>query len=404
MNLLSVDEALKRILKDAPPLATEPVDLAHAHMRLLRQDLKARLTQPPFDASSMDGYGVRAEDVTDVPVTLEVIGESAAGHGTDKTLSSGEAVRIFTGAPLPKGADCVIMQENTKRDGAKVHILCAAERGNFIRPRGFDFKEGACLIEKGRPLTARDLALAAAMGHGNVTVSRRPKVAIVATGDELVLPGEPLGPDQIIASNAYALVPMIKNAGGIAEIRDIARDTTKSLDACISRAADADILLTIGGASVGDNDLVHDALAARGFELDFWKIAMRPGKPLMFGKLGNQYVLGLPGNPVSSYVCGLVFLVPLLQSLLGHGQPVPQLKTARLANDIEANGPRQHYMRGKFQDFELGDGQKTVGVSAYSNQDSARLALLHQADCLIVREVNAPALEAGALVQILPLD
>ena len=404
MTLLSVDDALKRILKNATPLDIEPVSLIHAHKRLLRQDVAATLTQPPFDASSMDGYAVRAEDVLVTPVELELIGESAAGHGFKGEVTTGQATRIFTGAPVPQGADCVIMQENTTREGTTVTIQQGAEKGNFIRPAGFDFKEGACLIKSGRPLTDRDIALSAAMGHGVLNVSKRPKVAILATGDELVYPGEIPGPDQIIASNGYALVPMIEKTGATPRLLDIARDTPESLDACIKDGADADILVTIGGASVGDHDLVNAALSARGMELDFWKIAMRPGKPLMFGRLSEQYVLGLPGNPVSSYICALVFLIPLIRALLGHQTPLTPLKSALLANNIEANGVRQHFLRGKYEKIKDPGGNLVQGVTAYSNQDSARLALLHEADCLIVREVNAPALEVGEQVKFLPLN
>ena len=404
MTLLSVDDALKRILKNATPLDVEAVDLIHAHTRLLREDVTATLTQPPFDASSMDGYAVRAEDIVNTPVKLELIGEAAAGHGFNGEVTSGQATRIFTGAPVPQGADCVIMQENTTREETTVTIEQGARKGNFIRPAGFDFKEGACLIKSGHTLTDRDIALSAAMGHGKLAVSKRPKVAILATGDELVYPGEIPGPDQIIASNGYALVPMIEKAGGSPLLLDIARDTPESLDACIRDGADADILVTIGGASVGDHDLVNAALNARGMDLDFWKIAMRPGKPLMFGRLGEQFVLGLPGNPVSSYICALVFLIPLIRTLLGHQAPQSPLMTAPLANDIEANGVRQHFLRGKYEKIKGPDGNLVQGVTAYSNQDSARLALLHEADCLIVREVGAPALEAGEQVKYLPLN
>ena len=352
----------------------------------------------------MDGYAVRTDDVQQPPVTLDIIGESAAGHGCRQAVSSGQAVRIFTGAPMPEGADAVVIQENTQAGGAKVKILEGVPKGRFVRPRGFDFKEGEILINKDRQLSARDIGLAAAMGHGTLEVSKRPKVAILATGDELVLAGEIPGPDQIIASNGYALKPMIERAGGEATLLDIARDNRADLDAAIEKGKSADILVTIGGASVGDHDLVHDALSARGLKLDFWKIAMRPGKPLMFGKLANQFVLGLPGNPVSSYVCGLVFLVPLIAALLGNTKPTAGLKTAVLTRDIEANGSRQHYLRGSFVEIPGADGMAKTGVAAYASQDSARIALLHQADCLIVRKANAPALKAGEIVKILPLD
>ena len=404
MTLLSVDDALERILKDAVPMAPEVVGLLKGHGRTLREDIVALLTQPPFDASSMDGYAVRAQDVADVPVELDVIGEAAAGHGFEGELAPGQCARIFTGAPLPTGADTVIIQENTVAEGKRVRIMETAPQGRFVRPRGFDFTEGDTLIPEGHALSDRDLALAAAMGHGTLNVSRRPKVAILATGDELVQPGETPGPDQIIASNGYGLYPMIKRAGGEPLLLDIARDSRESLDACITQGADADILVTIGGASVGDHDLVNASLRERGLDLDFWKIAMRPGKPLMFGRLETQFVLGLPGNPVSSYVCGLIFLLPLIRALLGRAHPHAQLQTAPLAHAIEANGSRQHYLRGKFETITQADGQVVQGITAYASQDSARLALLHEADCLIVRGVDAPALGAGEQVVFLPLE
>ncbi len=408
MTLLSVSEAIKRILSGAAPLGIEAVDLARAHGRFLRTDLEARLTQPPFDASSMDGYAVRGKDVAEVPTVLNVVGEAAAGLGYGGTVGTGQAARIFTGAPMPEGADCVVIQENTETvsdgDGAQVRILETAEPGRFVRPRGFDFQAGDVLIRQGRNLTARDVALAAAMGHGTLNVSKRPRVAVLATGDELVPPGETPGAHQIIASNSFGLVPMIENAGGAAKLLGIAKDTRESLDAHIAQAEEADILVTIGGASVGDHDLVHDALSARGLDLDFWKIAMRPGKPLMFGRLGRQFVLGVPGNPVSSYVCGLVFLVPLIRRLIGHDAAEPAYETARLTRDLEANGPRQHYMRAIFDQTEQAQNGGSLGVRTVESQDSARLALLHAADCLIVREVNAPALAAGSEVRILRLD
>ena len=404
MKLLPVSDAIARILSDAGSLEVETVGLLDGYGRFLREDIEARLTQPPFDASSMDGYAVRAEDVASPPVELDVVGQSAAGSGFEGSVGAGQAARIFTGAPMPKGADCVVIQENTETlttgDGAvRVRVLEAASEGRFVRPRGFDFHEGDCLIGRGRVLTARDLAMAATMGHGTLNVTRRPKVGVLSTGNELVPPGATPGPDQIIASNSYGLAPMIESAGGEAELLGIARDTRASLDEHIERAQGCDILVTIGGASVGDHDLVSDALQARGLELDFWKIAMRPGKPLMFGRLERQFVLGLPGNPVSSYVCGLVFLVPLIRRLLGHDRGPAPLERARLAHDLEANGPRQHYMRARFEKL---DGDQ-IGVRAYSSQDSARMALLHEADCLIVRPSHAPALAKGAEVEILRL-
>jgi len=398
--MLSVEEALARVLAGLGPVETEIVPLQDGHNRVLGEDVAARITQPPFDASAMDGYAVRAGDLAEIPCDLKVIGDAAAGHPFEGDVGPGQAVRIFTGGAVPGGADTIVIQEDTVRAEDIVTVNEHAGHGMHVRPRGFDFAEGEVLLKAGRRLLARDLSLAAAMNVTRFAVRRKPIVAILATGDELVVPGEELKPGQIISSNSYGLAAMIEGAGGQPESIGIARDTKESLGEHIARAGDADILLTIGGASVGEHDLVQGALEAAGMTLDFWKIAMRPGKPLMFGQLGDQRVLGLPGNPVSAMVCSRIFLIPMLEKMLGTDAPSTAPKIAILGADVEKNGPRQHYMRAT---LETGpDG--AVLVTPVRSQDSSLLSPLSQADCLIVRAPGAPAAGAGDAVPILPLD
>ncbi|MFM9942111.1 MAG: gephyrin-like molybdotransferase Glp [Hyphomicrobiaceae bacterium] len=398
---LTVEAALARILADARTTTSlDNRNLLDAAGCVLAAPLVARLTQPPFNASAMDGYAVRAADVASLPAVLNVIGEAAAGHGFRGRVEAGEAVRIFTGAPVPDGADAIIIQENTRRDGTRVTVTEGQIDPEFVRPRGGDFAAGQTLIPSDRRLTARDLTLAAAMGHGALTVRRPPAVAILATGDELVPPGIIPGPDQIVCSNTFGLAALVKAAGGEPRLLGIAGDTRASLEAHVAQAAGADILLTAGGASVGDHDLVAPVLTAQGMTLDFWKIAMRPGKPLMFGRLGPQMVLGLPGNPVSSLICARLFLVPLIRALLGL-QPEPHRPlSARAAVKLGANGPRTHYMRATSR-LAL-DGAREV--TPVRSQDSSLMSPLAEADCLIVRPIAAPAIPAGSEVPVLLLD
>jgi len=402
MTLLPVAEALKRILDVATTLEPENVDLLQARGRTLASPVLSKLNNPPFDASAMDGYAVRAEDVASVPASLTVVGEAGAGRPFTGALREGEAIRIFTGGSVPDGADAIVIQENVDASGPTITVRETASAGANIRPQGEDFRKDDVLLEAGRCLTARDVLIGASSGHGKLPVVRKPVVAILSTGDELVSPGNPLGPGQISASNAYGLAAVVEAAGGEARFLGIARDTFASLEDRISAAAGADILVTSGGASVGDHDLVRPALEKAGAKLEFYKIAMRPGKPLFFGlRTTNgktQYCLGLPGNPVSSMICARVFLVPLIGRLLGRETPFQAIE-AVLAESVPANGPRQHYMRGL-----LDMSSAPPRVTPFKSQDSGLIKSLQRADCLVVVPANAPAQSAGKPVQVLKLD
>jgi molybdopterin molybdotransferase len=395
MTLMSVADVKARILNNAGPLGSETVSIYEAHGRVTAQDLTATLTQPPFDASAMDGYAVCAADAAAAPVTLRVTGASAAGHGFAGTVGPGEAVRIFTGAPVPAGADTIVIQENTKTPAAsEVVILERALSGNHVRRRGCDFKEGDVLIASGTTLGSGDLMLAAAMNHAAVPVRRRPIVAVLANGDELVPPGAVPRQDQIVSCIPAGMKSAIEGWGGEAQLLPIARDDKASLAASAEAAGKADVLLTIGGASVGEHDLVRTVLQERGVRFEVLKAAMRPGKPVMFGFLGAQRVLSLPGNPASAMICALVFLKPLIQALLGRETDEP-MRLVPAAHALEANGTREHYMRARL----------TGGAAAEAaSQDSSLIGLFAKADCLIVRPVNAPAIPEGALVPVISLE
>ena len=396
--LLLVDDALARLLAGVTPLLGDDMPLTQARGRVLAEPLAAKLTQPPFDASAMDGYAVSAADAAMIGSILTVAGESAAGRGFNGRLEAGNAIRIFTGAPMPAGADAVVIQEDTSRDGDHVTIKQATFPGENVRPRGNDFRQGQLLFPAGHRLGARDLMLAASSGHAALSVARKPVVAILATGDELVPAGVVPGPDQIVSSIPIGLAGMIASAGGEPRFLGIARDTLADLDAKIASATDADILVTIGGASVGDHDLVQQALTARGLSLAFWRIAMRPGKPLMYGKLGHQRVLGLPGNPVSATICAQIFLLPLIRALQGAPAITPPT-SGILAERLEANGPRQHFMRAMI----VSPGPPPR-VAALPRQDSSLVSVLAAAQCLIVVAANATAMAAGAEVKVMGLE
>jgi molybdopterin molybdotransferase len=399
--LLPVADALARIIETAQPLASERVSLPDALGRTLSQDVTAKRTQPPFAASSMDGYAVRAADLAQVPVTLRVIGTSSAGHRFHGEVMSGDCVRIFTGAPLPDGADSIIIQENTTAQADRVEILQSEPKGSYVRPAGLDFQQGDVLLKKGTRLGPCELAIAAAMNHGSLAVTRKPRIAILATGDELVQPGQEPGPDQIVASNTFAVGAYARQAG--ADIIDlgIAGDTFADIERCIRAAhkAKADVLVTLGGASVGDHDLVQSALTREGMELGFWKIAMRPGKPLMHGQLGSMQILGLPGNPVSAIVCGVLFLVPLVRALSGDPHAgTDRSEAAILGGDLKENDSREDYLRA-----ELSSGSGLPIATPFSRQDSSMLRVLAQSHCLVIRPPRAPAAKAGEPCRIIRL-
>jgi molybdopterin molybdotransferase len=396
MSLLPVDEAVARLLADVAPLAHESVPLADGLGRVLAGDIAARLTQPPFPASAMDGYAVHAADAVS-GAELKVIGMSRAGERFSGTMGPGETVRIFTGAPVPEGADAILIQENAERSDDAITVTSPAEPAAYIRPAGLDFRAGEVLLEESRVLDARALALAAAMGYGALPVRRRPRVAVLANGDELVPPGAQPGPDQIVSSNGVGLVAFVRDCGGEPIDLGIAPDKREAIGAFVDRTADADILVIAGGASVGEHDLVQAALTDKGMELDFWRIAMRPGKPLMVGRLGAMRVLGLPGNPVSSLVCAHVFLKPLIRALLGR-PTAADMATARLGAAMPENDNRQDFVRARLKTAEGGRVATPFGV-----QDSSMLATLTAADALIVRPVRAPAGAVGESVPILLL-
>jgi molybdopterin molybdotransferase len=399
--LLSVADALARVLDGVEPLPREDAVLTEADGRVLAADVAALRTQPPADLSAMDGYAVRAADIAKVPVTLKVAGEVAAGHPFDGEVRSGEAARIFTGGVIPPGADTVVIQENTTRDGDRVVVNQAEKPGRHIRRAGLDFKKGQVLLPRGRRLTDRDLMLAAAMSHPAVPVHRRPKIAVLGTGDELKAPGGELGPGEIVYSNGFALMALARAEG--AEVIDlgIVPDDVDATVAAIRKArqSGADVLLTTGGASVGDYDLVQRGLKAEGLELAFWRVALRPGRPMMNGRLGGMAVLGLPGNPVSAYVCAFLFLVPLIRKLAGRTDLEPSAESAVLGRDLPENDERADYLRATLE--RGADG--TLVASPISVQDSSMIAALAKADCLVVREAFAPAASAGSHCAILRL-
>lgn len=398
--MIPVAEALDRILAAFAPLPAEVVPVTGAVGRVLAADVAARLTQPPADVSAMDGWAVRTDDIATLPATLRRIGSAPAGQPFAGTVGAGEAVRIFTGGVLPAGADTVVIQEDCDDHGETVTVREGTGPGRWVRPAGLDFRAGGTMLRAGQRLTVRDVALCAAMNVPWLTVHRRPRVAILATGDEIVRPGEPIGPGQIVSSNSIALTAMVARCGGEAIDLGIAADTHDSLKRLAAGAAGCDLLVTTGGASVGEHDLVRSALGTEGLALDFWKIAMRPGKPLMFGRFGATPMIGLPGNPVSSLVCALLFIRPALRRMQGEDATATLTRRARLGAPMAANDRRQDYVRAA-----LNPGADGLPVAtAFPKQDSSMLSFLAEADCLIVRPPHAPAAAAGDLVEIVPLD
>jgi molybdopterin molybdotransferase len=397
MSLLPVGEATERLLAGVEPLPTEIVPIADASGRVLANDLKALRDQPPFSASAMDGYAVRGAETT-VGATLKVVGMSRAGERFSGVLGSGEAVRIFTGAPMPDGADAVLIQEDADRGGDAIRVRESVSPGRNVRPAGLDFKTGDIGLSAGRVLDAHAISLAASMAHATLPVRRRPRVAILANGDELVPPGVLPGPDQIVSSNGIGLAALVREAGGEAIDLGIAPDNRTAIAAHVDRSAGSNILVVTGGASVGEHDLVQEALTSRGMALDFWKIAMRPGKPLMVGKLEKMRVLGLPGNPVSTFVCAELFLKPLIRAMLGL-PPTLRIVTAKLGAAMPANDGREDYVRAKLTGR---DGDRIA--TPFPVQDSSMLGALAAADALIVRAIRAPAAPPGEHVRVLLLD
>jgi molybdopterin molybdotransferase len=390
--MISVAEAQALCLGLVRPLGSETVPLSEAAGRVLAEPVIAMRDQPPFSASAMDGYALKAVEV-ERDAQFKVIGESAAGHGFEGRVGAGQAVRIFTGAPVPEGADSILIQEDVQRSGDL--IVVTGERlslGN-IRPKGADFQIGDRL-DATRRLSASDVALIAAMNAPNVNVTRRPRVALLCTGDELVMPGGTPGPTQIIASNVFGLEAMLRELGAEPRIFPIAADTPAALDALFQSAADwrADIVVTIGGASVGDHDLVAPAMDRFGVSRSFHRIAMRPGKPLMAGAMGEMAWLGLPGNPVSAMVCGLLFLAPMVRASLGLREVLPERQRAVLTHDLEANGPREHYMRARVAGAE---------ITVMDRQDSSLLTVLSEANVLAVRPVGDGPRAAGSSLEFI---
>jgi molybdopterin molybdotransferase len=399
---LSVAEALALVLADAEPLPPEEAPLVDACGRVLAVDLKAMRTQPPAAVSAMDGYAVRAADVANVPAHLTVVGEVAAGSLLEREIGPGEAARIFTGGIMPPGADTVVIQENTTRQGDVVSVERPAPEGRNVRPAGLDFTAGAALLARGRRLTVRDVGLAGAMNHPAVPVHRRPRMAVLATGDELVLPGAAVTPGKIVTSNAFTLTAMGRGEGAETIDLGIVPDQLDATIAAVRRArhAGADVLVTIGGASTGDYDFVQRAFTAEGVKLSFWKIALRPGRPLMHGRLGDMRVLGLPGNPVAAFICAVLFLVPLLRRLAGRADVSLPVTAAVLGSALSANDDRAEYLRATLSSTLSGAPMATP----FPKQDSSMLVPLSQADCLLIREPFAPAAKPGAPCSVLKLQ
>jgi molybdopterin molybdotransferase len=397
--MIPVETALARIVAALQPCGSETVPVADSLGRVLAADVVARVTQPPAAVSAMDGYAVRGADVAQAPAELRRIGAAHAGGAFDGAVGPGECVRIFTGAPVPAGTDTVVIQENTEADGARVRVLEATATGRHVRPAGLDFRAGDRGLAKGDVIGVRQLGLAAAMNRPWLEVARRPRVAILATGDEIVLPGDPIGPNQIVSSNALAIGAFVRCWGGEPVQLGLAPDRADAVQEMARGAAGADLLVTTGGASVGERDLVRSALAQAGLELDFWRIAMRPGKPLMFGRVGGVPMLGLPGNPVSAMVCCVLFLRPALLRLLGAADLAHPEIDAVLGAPLPANDQRQDYLRAT---LARGAGGAQV-ATAFARQDSSMLSVLARADALLMRPPGAPALPAGSRVTAMPL-
>jgi molybdopterin molybdotransferase len=399
-GMLAVDEALKSVLLGIKKLDCEQISIAQSLGRVLAEDLISRLTQPPSAVSAMDGYAVSINDLVTIPVTLKQIGESAAGNSFNGKIQSGQTVRIFTGASIPQGANTIIIQEDTEKSGKQIIIKEAASKGKYIRPAGMDFKKGQKLLRAGTRLNARNIALVAAMNIPWIKVIRKPRIAILSTGNELVLPGEFVGQDKIISSNSLGLAAMVSANGGIPINLGIAKDDPGSLKDAVSRISGVDMLITIGGASVGDYDLIKSVLGKEGLDITFSRVAMRPGKPLIFGSIYGTPMLGLPGNPVSASVTATLFLLPAISKMLGTQDSSHNTETALLGRGLKKNDTRQDYLRAKIAINKAGH----IIVTPFPQQDSSMLANHAEADCLIIRQPFAHALTRGASVSIIRLD
>jgi molybdopterin molybdotransferase len=400
--VISVADALDRVLAGVRVTAAEDVGLDQAVGRVLAEDVVARVTQPPFPVSAMDGWAVRAADLATIPATLRQVGYAPAGGSYDGVVRPGETVRLFTGAPVPEGADAILIQEDADFDKAS-GLVTARETvaaGRYVRPAGLDFRQGDRGVAAGKLLSARDIGLAAAMNHPWLRVRRKPRIAILPTGDEIVRPGEPIGKNQIVSSNAFALGALVRAVGGEPVQLGIFPDDVEKIASAMRDIATADLLVTTGGASVGDHDLVRAGLTPKGLALDFWQIAMRPGKPLMFGKVAGTPLLGLPGNPVSTVVCALLFLRPMINAMLGLPRPASQEEVGRLGVDLPANDRRQDYLRSSLTRAEDGGWI----VTPMQRQDSSMLSLLAAADALAVRPPHAPAAKAGDPIRFVRFD
>ncbi len=398
-GMIAVDVALENVLVGVSQLGSEDINVADAQGRILAADVASHLTQPPVDVSAMDGYAVRSADVAMVPVTLAQIGESAAGSGFNGKIEAGQTIRIFTGAPVPEGADAIVIQEDTDVDGDQITIKEVSPAGKFIRPAGLDFNTGDVLLKAGIRLNSRNTALAAAMNVPWLKVTRQPRVAIFSTGDELVMPGEPLGPDQIVNSNSIGLAAFVQANGGVPINLGIAKDDPDSLREILTMTTGTDMLVTIGGASVGDCDLVKTVLGEEGLDITFSRVAMRPGKPLIFGKIKGIPMLGLPGNPVSAGVTAALFLRPAMNKMLGAADTTHVTETAVLGRDLAENDKRQDYIRAT---LTMGS-EGTLTATPFDHQDSSMLARFAEAACLIVRAPFAGPIKAGERVKIIRL-
>ena len=398
--MISVDEAGTRIRRNLKRVPFEEVALSQCTGRVLAVDVVSSVTKPPAAVSSMDGYAVRAIDVATVPTILDIVGEAPAGHALTGSIGPGEAVRIFTGGVLPVGADSVVIQENAVRDGSRVTVQESVHAGRFVRRRGLDFAEGDAAGLAGRLLGPREIGLIASMNASWVRVARRPRVAIMGTGDELVRPGDVPRPDQVVSSNSLVLGALVTQAGGEAVNLGIARDNRQSILDCLCHAAGSDMLVATGGMSVGEHDLVRKVMDDQGMDLDFWKVAMRPGKPLAFGLLDSMPVLGFPGNPVSTLVCGHLFLRPAIHTMLGRVDGDIGDETAITTTDLAVNDERQDYLRATHARSASGQ----LEVTTFDRQDSSMVAVLASASCFIIRAPHAPAVPAGGHVTVMRLD